>query len=175
MPKDKRSFFERLTGSTSSRRDEARDAQQDESIMMETSPEESPDEDAEQYDEESSELTEEEAVPEPEEGQLTVDVYQTDTHIVIQAPMAGVKPDDVDVSITRDMITIKGKREHHREAQGDDYYYQELYWGSFARSILLPQEIDPDNAEATFKHGLLVVRLPKLDKNRMQRVKIKGD
>lgn len=172
MPKDNRSFFERLTGSASSRREETQDAQEDES-MMEAAPEESPEEGVEHYNEESAQITEE--GPEPEEGQLTVDVYQTESHIVIQAPMAGVKPDDVDVSITRDMITIKGRREHHREAHGDDYYYQELYWGSFARSILLPQEIDPDSAEATFKHGLLVVHLPKLDKNRMQRVKIKGD
>lgn len=170
MPKDKRSFFERLTGSISSSDSRHQDTSEeplDEPAVRE---------DAQEYPQEeiSDEIAEEPEL-ENEEGQLTVDVYQTPHQIVIQAPMAGVKPDDVDVSITRDMITIQGKREHIREAHVDDYYYQELYWGSFSRSILLPQEIDPDNAEATFRHGLLVVRLPKLDKNRTQHVKIKGE
>ncbi len=112
---------------------------------------------------------------EDEDAQLTVDVYQTNNDIIIQAVVAGVKPDDLDVSITQDMITIKGRREDHRRVDREDYFYQELFWGSFSRTILLPHEIDPDEAEATLKNGVLVIKLPKLDRERVQKVKIKGD
>ncbi|NOY35469.1 MAG: Hsp20/alpha crystallin family protein [bacterium] len=84
-----------------------------------------------------------------EEGQLTVDVYQTPNDIIIKAIVAGVRPEDLDVSITQEMVTIKGKREESHRVEKEDYFYQELYWGSFSRSILLPQEINPDEAEAT--------------------------
>ncbi len=110
-----------------------------------------------------------------EEGQLTVDVYQTGDDIVIQSTVAGVKPDDLDVQITRDTITIRGKREQAREVAGEDYYYQELYWGSFARSIMLPHEVDVDEAEANLKNGLLTIKLPKLDKNRTERLRVKNE
>ncbi|OGZ48389.1 MAG: hypothetical protein A3C83_03240 [Candidatus Ryanbacteria bacterium RIFCSPHIGHO2_02_FULL_47_25] len=79
------------------------------------------------------------------------------------------------MQITRDMITVRGKREQAREVSGDSYYYQELYWGSFSRSIMLPHEIDVDEAEATLKNGLLTVRLPKLDKNRAERLRVKNE
>lgn len=110
---------------------------------------------------------------ENEEAQLTVDVYQTPDEIVVQSFVAGLKPEDLDVTITRDMITIKGKRESKHRAEKENYFYQELYWGSFSRSILLPQEIDPDEAEATIKDGLLTITLPKLDRERVQKLKIK--
>jgi HSP20 family protein len=110
-----------------------------------------------------------------EEGQLTVDVFQDEDDIVIQSTVAGVRPDDLDVQITRDMITVRGKREQVKQATGEDYFYQELYWGSFSRSISLPSEIDVDEAEATLKNGLLTVRLPKLDKNRAERLRVKNE
>ena len=112
---------------------------------------------------------------EPEEGQLTVDMWQTPTDIVIQAIVGGVKPEDLEVSISHDMVTLRGKRERLREVSGSDYFYQELYWGMFSRSILLPQEIDPDEAEATIKNGLLTITLPKLDKARIQKLKVKNE
>ena len=112
---------------------------------------------------------------ENEEGQLTVDVYQTPHHIIIKSMVAGVKPDDLDISITQDMVTIKGKRERHEEIKEEDYFYQELYWGSFSRSILLPQEIDPDEAEATIKNGILTIKLPKLDKEKTKKLKVKSE
>lgn len=117
-------------------------------------------------------------VPEPEEepaGELAVDVYQTPTHIVIKAMIAGVKPDDLDVSITRDMVTIRGKRERHTEGTAGDFFFQELYWGAFSRTIVLPQEVEIEEAEASEKHGLLVVRLPKLDKGRQAKLKVKSN
>ena len=146
--KDKRSFFEKLTGTH-------------------------------KEDEEEQDVTEKsfmkEVEQENEEGQLTVDVYQNPTEIVIQAIVAGVKPEDLDISITQDMVTLRGKREDSRRIEREDFFYQELYWGSFTRSILLPQEVDPDEAEAILKNGLLTIKLPKLDKERVQKVKIKSE
>jgi HSP20 family protein len=115
-----------------------------------------------------------EEVEEPA-GELAVDVYQTPTHIVIKAMIAGVKPDDLDVSITRDMVTVRGKRERHTEGTAGDFFFQELYWGAFSRTIVLPQEVEIEEAEATEKHGLLTVRLPKLDKGRQAKLKVKSN
>ncbi len=109
------------------------------------------------------------------EGQLMVDVYQTPTEIVIKSAVAGVKPEDIDISIVNDMITIKGKRELDETVRGDAYFYQECYWGSFSRSIILPIEIDADRVSATLKNGILTVRLPKIDKNKVKKVKIKAE
>lgn len=110
-----------------------------------------------------------------EEAQLTVDVFQTPSEIVIKTMVAGVKPDDLDVSITRDIVTIHGERGEDRTVAGDDYIHRELYWGSFSRTINLPEEIDVDGAEAVEKHGMLILRLPKLDKNRQTKLKVKGN
>lgn len=110
-----------------------------------------------------------------EEAQLTVDVYHTPTEIVIKTMVAGVKPEDLDVLITRDSVTIRGKRSEDRTVSGDEYFHHELYWGSFARTIALPEEIDVDGAEATEKYGMLILHLPKLDKNRQTKLKVKGN
>ena len=109
-----------------------------------------------------------------EEGQLTIDMYQTPSEIVIKSMVAGVKPEDLDISITRDMITIKGKRETERFVKDEDYFHQELYWGSFSRTIVLPAEIEVEEADAIEKHGLLILRLPKIDKNKQTRLRVKG-
>lgn len=109
------------------------------------------------------------------EGQLMVDVYQTPSEIVIKSAVAGVKPEDIDISIVNDMITIKGKRELDEVVKSEDYFYQECYWGSFSRSIILPIEIDADRVNATLKNGILTIRLPKIDKNKVKKVKIKSE
>ncbi|WKZ26135.1 MAG: Hsp20/alpha crystallin family protein [Candidatus Paceibacterota bacterium] len=108
------------------------------------------------------------------EGQLSVDVFQNQNEIVIKTMVAGVRSEDLDVSITRDMVTIRGKREEERNVSADDYFHKELYWGSFSRTILLPQEVDIEAAEAVEKHGMLIIRLPKLDKDRQARLKVKN-
>ncbi|MCX6820129.1 MAG: Hsp20/alpha crystallin family protein [Candidatus Adlerbacteria bacterium] len=115
------------------------------------------------------------AEEEPAEGELAVDVYQTPTHIIIKAMIAGVRPEDLDVSITRDMVTLRGKRERHTEGTAGDFFFSELYWGAFSRTIVLPQEIEIEEAEASEKHGLLTIRLPKLDKGRQAKLKIKSN
>lgn len=143
----KRSFFERLTGS---HKDDLELSDAPKSFM-------------------------EEVEEENEEGQLTVDVYQTPTEIVVQAITAGVRPEDLDISITHEMITIRGKRDDVRRIEKENFFFQELYWGSFSRTIMLPSEVDVDRADATAKNGVLTIRLPKLDKERVQKLKIKGE
>jgi HSP20 family molecular chaperone IbpA len=113
--------------------------------------------------------------PEEEMGELAVDVYQTPTHIVIKAMIAGVKPEDLDVSITRDLVTVRGRRERHSEGTNGDFFFQELYWGAFTRTIVLPQEVEIEEAEASEKHGLLTIRLPKLDKGRQAKLKVRSN
>jgi HSP20 family molecular chaperone IbpA len=111
---------------------------------------------------------------EPLEGQLPVDVYQTASEIVIRTFIAGVRPDEMNVSISRDMVTIEGAREERASVAETDYFHHELFWGSFARTILLPQEIDVENSSAGAKDGLLTIILPKLDKARQTKLRIKA-
>lgn len=107
-------------------------------------------------------------------GQLPVDVYQTPSEIVIRTFIAGVRPDDMNVSISRDMVVIEGSRDAHQDIPDSDYFHQELFWGSFARTILLPEEIDVDTASAGAKDGLLTLVLPKLDKARQTKLRVKA-
>ena len=108
-----------------------------------------------------------------EEGQLSVDVFQTKDAIVIKSTIAGVKPEDIDISINNDMVTIRGKREIEQSVAEEDYFYQECYWGGFSRSIILPTEIVPDKVEASLKNGVLTVTLPKAKKSKSVSVKVK--
>lgn len=180
MPRNKRSFFERLTGAINidDYDEDFEDAQEPEPApyreerrpALHHAPQQVPLREPESPLPPRQEWLEEENG----EGQLTVDVYQTADDIVIRAHVAGVRPDDLDISITRDMVTIKGRREEAREVQDDNYFYKELYWGAFSRTILLPQEIEVEEAEASEKHGLLTLRLPKIDKAKQTKVKVKS-
>ena len=106
------------------------------------------------------------------EGQLTIDVFQTEDDVVIQSTIAGVSDKDLDISVTNDMVTIKGARTPEQKVKSSDYYYQELYWGAFSRSIILPVDVDADNAKASMKNGILTIRLPKLDKIRTKKIRV---
>lgn len=106
------------------------------------------------------------------EGQLSVDVYEDGDNIVIKSTIAGVKSEDVDISINNEMITIKGRRQQNETINEDNYYYQECYWGSFSRSIILPVEIQPDKVDASLKNGVLKIILPKEKKSKSVSVKI---
>jgi len=109
------------------------------------------------------------------EGQLTVDVYQTPEVIIIESAIAGVKPEDIDVNVTSDSISIRGERHRESEVGDEDYLYRECYWGRFARSIILPQEVDPENADVAFKNGILTIRLPKVNKKKSKRLRVRID
>lgn len=111
---------------------------------------------------------------EEEEGQLTLDLYQTQREIIIQTMVAGVEPQNLSIMITRDSVTIKGKREEMRGLNDENYFLRELYWGSFSRSISLPCEVEPEDAEATEKHGLLIIKIPKIDKDKKANLKVKS-
>lgn len=111
----------------------------------------------------------------PQEGELPVDMYQTNDAIIIKALVAGVSPADLDISITRDMVTVRGIREEYQETNDDNYFHRELFWGSFSRTLLLPEEVVIDEAEAQEKHGLLEIRLPKLDKHRSTQLRVKSN
>ena len=153
MHNKKRSFFERLTGSIKA--DE--EFEETKKISIKSEPKEN------NWIEEEN-----------EEAELTVDVYQTHSDIIVQTMVAGVKPEDLELTIARDMITIRGKREESRIISEENFFTKELYWGTFSRTILLPTEVDPEEAEATEKHGLLTVKLPKIDKDKKTNVKVKS-
>jgi len=110
---------------------------------------------------------------EGEEGQLTIDVYQSPSDIVIKSTIAGVNPEDIDISITNDMVTIRGKRTKDEKIETENYYYQELYWGGFSRSVILPVEVEADKAKATIKNGILTIKLPKSEKVKTKKIKVK--
>lgn len=107
-----------------------------------------------------------------EEGQLTIDVYQTTDEMVIKSTIAGVKQDDLDITIATDMVTIQGTRRKDESISPEDYYYQELYWGAFSRSVILPQEVDTESAKASLKDGILTIRLPKFERGRTKKLRI---
>ena len=121
-------------------------------------------------------MEEEVETPEPspeEEGELTVDIYDRGDSIVIQSTVAGVRPEDLDISIASDTISIRGSREQAERVHDNAYYYKELFWGTFARTVILPEEVDDGAAEAMLKNGLLTVRLPKRKRGAVQKVKVK--
>jgi HSP20 family protein len=100
---------------------------------------------------------------EPEEGELTVDVYQTPGEIVIQTAVAGVNPEDLDIAITEDTVHIRGQREREEEISPKSFLCQECFWGPFSRKIILPHRVDADASQAVMKKsGILTIRLPKL-------------
>lgn len=163
--KDKRSFFERITGSISVNDEDNFETKS--SLEKAFSPKIKTSGNTKDW------LAEAEPVVE-EVGELSVDVYQTDNDIIIQAMIAGVRPEDLNVSITREMVTIEGRRQKTNEVDGDGYFMRELYWGAFARKVLLPCEVEPSEAEAYEKNGLLTLRMPKIDKQRTQKVKVRS-
>jgi HSP20 family protein len=153
MISKKPSFFERLTGAVNA---------DDDDLLLE-----------EEIIESTREIDDAGILEGSEDAQLSVDVYQTPNEIVLQTMIAGVHPDKIDIDINREMVTISGHREASREASGDGYFHRELFWGSFSRTILLPEEIEVDEAVAEEDHGLLTIRLPKIDKERKTQLKIK--
>jgi HSP20 family protein len=108
------------------------------------------------------------------EGQLAIDVYQTEECLVIQSAIAGVKSENLDISIEEDQVLIKGSREKPSEEEERNYFYQECYWGPFSRQIILPEETDPSRAEAILKEGILTIRIPKIERKKKRKILIRG-
>lgn len=117
--------------------------------------------------------TDEFDIEEEAEGQLTVDVYQDKENIVVQSTVAGVDPDNLEVNITNESVTVRGKRERIEKIEDKDYFYQECFWGRFSRSIILPVEVNPEESTASLKNGVLTVTMPKMNKKRAKKLKVK--
>jgi HSP20 family protein len=159
MENKKRSFFERLTGSVSA---EEEPVEMKKSYLVKGIKSNGEKNDSNWIEEED------------EEAELSIDVYQTPTDIIIQTMVAGVKPEDLEISISRDTATIRGEREESRTIDEDNYFTKELYWGKFSRTISLPAEVEPEEVEATERHGLLTVKIKKVDKEKKSNIKVKS-
>ena len=160
--KKKHSLIERLSGSVRTRNrdddfdDELADLQDDEPSATRAAAE------AQMIEEDTN------------AGQLPIDVFQTPDDITIHTFVAGVRPDELSVSISRDIVVIEGTRSERQQVIDSDYFTRELFWGAFTRTISLPQEIDVDNATAQSKDGLLIITLPKLDRTRQTKLRVKA-
>jgi HSP20 family protein len=108
-----------------------------------------------------------------DEGQLSIDVYQTSDKLVIKSTIAGVKPQDIDISINNDMLTIRGKREFSEKISDENYLIKECYWGGFSRSVILPVEVDAERVEAALDNGVLTVVLPKAKNAKQVSIKVR--
>ncbi len=155
---NKKSFFEKLTGSIKFNNEEEVYDNSMDGEYLESEPEQEPYED--EYEEE-------------EVGELSVDMYRVDNAIIIKTMVAGIQKSEIDITLTRDMVSIEGSRQNQAEGKISTNYFEELYWGAFERTIELPEEIDIEMAEAHESHGLLTLVLPLVDRNRQARLKIK--
>ncbi|MGK2848678.1 MAG: Hsp20/alpha crystallin family protein [Minisyncoccota bacterium] len=177
MTKQKRSFFERLTGAQSVDHESYPESvpiyneEQETNIPMNETSRAFANRSEETWTPSAFNTSNE---SDGTEGQLTIDVYQTENEIVIKSTIAGVKPEDLDVSINNDMVTIKGERKNEEVVEHGNYYYQECYWGSFSRSVLLPVDVMPEKADASLKNGILTVRLPKADTTKTKKIQVRG-
>jgi len=106
------------------------------------------------------------------DGQLAVDVYENAKEIVVKAPVAGVDGEDIDITVTDEMVIIRGERKDVKEVDHGSYHAQECYWGSFSRSITLPQKGLADEAKASFAKGILTIRIPKAETNKLRKIKV---
>lgn len=177
MDQDSKKFFEELAGASSEEPKTLKISDKDEKKSDEEEIIEKKVKDKKVKSVDTDEKKENELgdIFEEGEGQLTIDVYQTPEEVVVESTIAGVKPEDLDISITNEAVTIRGKREKTETIKDEDYFYQECYWGKFSRSIILPQEIDSEKAVASLKNGILVIRLPKLNRQKAKKLKIKFD
>ena len=180
MAKEKKSFLERITGSRRVEEEDTSIEMTNEDEEQTVNPlyeeEEAPMRTNVRADKMPAESTQEDWMSNAGdgEGQLTIDVYQTDTDIVIKSTIAGVKPEDLDVSINNDMVTVRGERKNEEEVEEENFYYQECYWGTFSRSVILPVDVIADKAEASMKNGILTIRLPKAETNKSKKIQVRG-
>jgi HSP20 family protein len=105
---------------------------------------------------------------------LPIDIYHTPNEVVVKASLPGVKPEDVDITISGDTLSIKGETKTEEEVEREDYLYQERRYGSFSRVITLPGSLQTDKAEATFENGVLTLTIPKLEEVKPKSIKVKA-
>lgn len=108
------------------------------------------------------------------EGIIPVDVYQTDDDVVIKATAPGIKPDELDISVTSDSVTLRVEISEEHEEEGRHYHLRERRYGSFARSVALPIAVNADKAQAEFENGILTLTLPKVEEVKPKSIKVKA-
>lgn len=150
----KKSFFERITGSIYIKDDQSSDVSDSDTASLSTS---------------SAEQT----YADEDDAQLAIDMYQTRNELIVVAMTAGVKLEGLDVSINNDVLSIRGIRSNPNKNMPDNYIHQELYWGPFSRTIVLPNEVDPDETTAEMSEGLLTIKMPKIDRTKTKTLKIR--
>lgn len=160
MDKETKIFFEKLSGIN---RSTGKNNDGSEEVEEELEPEIIEEGEAQESQEDLEES----------EGQLTVDVYETPTNFVVKSAVAGVSQENLDIAITNESVTIRGSRQEEEKIKNGNYLHQECYWGRFARAIILPQEVDPDKAQASLKNGILKISLPKVNKAKSKKLKVK--
>lgn len=158
----KRSFFERLTGTVNIDDDELSEIEDSQRRTMQVQS---------AANSNTGNTWMEEAAG---EGELAIDVYETPDDVIVRTMIPGVKRDEVDVSLSRDSVTIRGQRKEDRTISEQDFHFRELYWGTFSRTINLPHEVDVDRAEATEAQGVLTIKLPRIDKGRKTKLRVKS-
>jgi len=156
----KKNFFKKLAESVQQMRttddyEEEREMNDNVRIQIQS-------DDSENYEEYTEEI-----------GELAVDMYRIENALVIRTMIAGIRKDEVEITLTRDSITIEGTRRPDDLGEIYETYFEELYWGAFERSIALPEEVDIEEAEAHEHHGLLTIILPLIDKHKRTQLKIK--
>ena len=103
-----------------------------------------------------------------------VDMYQTDDAVVVKSAIPGIKPEDIDISITGDTLTIRGETRVEEEVNEENYIRRERRYGSFCRSLALPLPVVTEKAEAEFENGVLTLTLPKAEEVKPKAIKIKA-
>ena len=180
MPKDKKSsFFGKLMGGDEEQevpapQPQLEEPEEDEEDIntMEVAVDEDEEDDLPEEDD-TDETSSEEWLSEYE-GELNIDMYQTKDNVIIKSTIAGVKSEDLDITIANDMLTIRGDRKREEKIEQQDYFYQECYWGGFSRSVILPVDVDIEHIEADLKDGILTVILPKAAKAKTKKIRVKS-
>jgi|SRR3989344_8726914 len=117
----------------------------------------------------SDDIEEEEKVDNDEifntDGELVVDVFETNSDFVVTSAIAGVNIKDLDISVEKDMMIIKGQRQDPHGDADKKYFYQECYWGPFSRKIVMPENVDIEKADAQINKGVLVIKVPKISED----------
>ncbi len=110
----------------------------------------------------------------PAEGALALDMYETEDSVVVKSAVPGVKPDEIDISISGNTLTISGETKTEEELKEENYIRRERRYGSFSRSVVLPEGLDLERADAAFEDGLLTLTIPKAPEAKAKVIKIKG-
>lgn len=106
------------------------------------------------------------------DGQLVVDIYETDKELIVQSAIAGIKNNKINIGLEDDILIITGERENPIKDDNKNYFTQECYFGPFSREIILPREIDTSRIEAKVKEGILTIRMPKIERAKSKKIEV---